>query len=439
MSCPVCRGSDRMPIAPGFYRCTSIIVETLAGPWAGGSSIAVRSERVCGTEYQEGPTVGGDAPKCRCMTYAIGACAECERPICGDHSSLVGGKRLCDSCGGRVLAQAAELQRREDEARSAQQAEATRAAREAALDDVRRREDPTERLLRALWLFSESNPGSPDRDPATHQCDEEALRDLLPDLFQPDVPISLGTKPPWDSKAVAAWFAARSTIPPHPKAVAVSRPGVLGSQVKWVPGWSLPGGSTLFDGKLQTFCDASVTASGELLPLIDRDGLNGHALRQIAQMCGLGDAAQEHTARASLGGAQAPSVGTDRTDEEERIDALVEAHQSGCDLLRWLESPSSGESRRWSAHQTEVKLRFGRSPSAKRYADWYKVSTAGPPRFAEHVIVGGFGDVMHCRFDPSRHCLELVAEYPSDQTLPTEVRRWFFESARRVEPKAPRN
>jgi hypothetical protein len=50
--------------------------------------------RPCGVRYQE--VVGGGINQiCACGTFAIGVCAKCGKLVCGDHSSTLGGRRLC--------------------------------------------------------------------------------------------------------------------------------------------------------------------------------------------------------------------------------------------------------------------------------------------------------------------------------------------------------
>ncbi len=59
-------------------------------------------EKTCDTEYQEvagneGHVIG----LCACETFAIGRCAVCEQPVCGIHSSLRDGERMCQIHVGR--------------------------------------------------------------------------------------------------------------------------------------------------------------------------------------------------------------------------------------------------------------------------------------------------------------------------------------------------
>src|SRR5687768_11564893 len=100
MACPVCGGMDREPVAPGYWRCTTLrtIIVEWGGPGmthpAAGPGV-LREERVepCGTRYQEGATA--TALQCVCGTFAIGVCKRCGEARCGDHSVLQGAERIC--------------------------------------------------------------------------------------------------------------------------------------------------------------------------------------------------------------------------------------------------------------------------------------------------------------------------------------------------------
>lgn len=94
MSCPQCGGSARDEIAPGFWRCRSMVqVSDPHDPHARQGYV----DRVCGAEYQEGPPPDQDAI-CGCRTFAIGYCADCAVPVCGVHSGLLDGVRVCGNC-----------------------------------------------------------------------------------------------------------------------------------------------------------------------------------------------------------------------------------------------------------------------------------------------------------------------------------------------------
>jgi hypothetical protein len=82
---------------------------------------------VCSTRYHESTGVQAEpSGRCSCGTFAIGACPRCGTLVCGDHSVLLGGERLCvsdfsaqqtaDQEASRAAArQAAEAKRRLDE------------------------------------------------------------------------------------------------------------------------------------------------------------------------------------------------------------------------------------------------------------------------------------------------------------------------------------
>lgn len=101
MSCPRCGGSDREPIAPGFWRCTTVLTRLdVVGMTADGSPMHRPTQFRCGNEYQEGLAAGfAGTPVCAfCTTFAIGTCASCDSPVCGTCSSVYGGRRLCREC-----------------------------------------------------------------------------------------------------------------------------------------------------------------------------------------------------------------------------------------------------------------------------------------------------------------------------------------------------
>jgi hypothetical protein len=50
--------------------------------------------RPCGERYHE-VDEGGVTLLCECSTFAIGLCADCGKPVCGDCGSLYHGQRLC--------------------------------------------------------------------------------------------------------------------------------------------------------------------------------------------------------------------------------------------------------------------------------------------------------------------------------------------------------
>ncbi len=103
MSCPVCKGTDRRQIGPGYFECTPQRAYETEGPGfqtpGAGPPVIVRY-RECGTRFQEGSA--SSSAVCSCGTFAIGMCGDCGRPVCGDHSALVAGRRLCDDEIARI-------------------------------------------------------------------------------------------------------------------------------------------------------------------------------------------------------------------------------------------------------------------------------------------------------------------------------------------------
>lgn len=154
MRCPECGGSDREPIAPGLWRCTSRRIETVLregpgfghpNPSRGPPVIPAQRSVTCGAEYQEGaPTTAELA--CGCGTFAIGRCAECGDPVCGTHSAVADGRRLCSRDMARVREAFVEAERE----RKARLADAAAHEHDQKLEQIAALDDPIERLLSAL-------------------------------------------------------------------------------------------------------------------------------------------------------------------------------------------------------------------------------------------------------------------------------------------------
>ncbi len=124
MSCPNCGGSEHIPIAPGYWECRSLIRFEVRrpDPVYGTTMVPYSDSRVCGNRYQEidSRTPVQIAETCACGTYAIGRCVGCQQAICGDHSGITRGARLCGSC--RASRDAAR-QQADDEAKTARLAD----------------------------------------------------------------------------------------------------------------------------------------------------------------------------------------------------------------------------------------------------------------------------------------------------------------------------
>lgn len=104
MPCPSCGGESRSPIAPGYWRCTSLVREDAPGPGLINPALgppAFQTTRECGNEYVE--VVGTPGLTCPCGTFAIGLCQQCSLPVCGIHSAILDDSRLCGNHYGERL------------------------------------------------------------------------------------------------------------------------------------------------------------------------------------------------------------------------------------------------------------------------------------------------------------------------------------------------
>lgn len=146
MACPVCGGTASRPIAPGYVECTSLVEEhtVVWRPMMGNpAQMEPHDEvmsRVCATRYHVGGPIS--TALCACGTFAIGICPqpECGIPVCGDHSRLMDGQRLC-------LGHANSLE-----------IEITRKAR--AAEEARKAAAPPPPTMEEIWQI-ESREGEP--------------------------------------------------------------------------------------------------------------------------------------------------------------------------------------------------------------------------------------------------------------------------------------
>ena len=70
----------------------------VAGPTPAMPPHYVPSEEVCLYRYQDGSARSRQSQLCGCGTFSIGRCYRDGRFVCGDHSQLLEGKRLCEDC-----------------------------------------------------------------------------------------------------------------------------------------------------------------------------------------------------------------------------------------------------------------------------------------------------------------------------------------------------
>jgi hypothetical protein len=141
MACPHCGGTERRAISPGFWECTSLLygsVPTGLHPSGRFGPAFQTVANPCGRRYQEGAP-GGTGMLCQtCTVFAIGICADCGIPQCGngDCGRHYRGAFLCARCRqARVAAEgaaahAAKLKAVDEAARqraaAAQRADATK-------------------------------------------------------------------------------------------------------------------------------------------------------------------------------------------------------------------------------------------------------------------------------------------------------------------------
>jgi len=298
MSCPTCGGANREAIGPGFWRCTSVIVDRFGGPGLTdprlGPGVIERS-RVCGAEYQEGGSALGGNPECACHTFAIGRCAECLRYVCGLHSGMIGGRRICEGCTVKTKWASINLGMAENTQKDNASAEGTK-SREERIEQLAKIRDPIKRLLWSMWFFSNYTRPDGPRAAAIH-CDAQALQTLLPDLWPRGEEMSLGKKTPWDHGEILAWFNRASHGGADREVVIIekTRRGFFGQSERRVSGWRFPSGSTLwleYDG-IGNFADIAVTNDGRVVygpslsPRTRSEGFNARALRELARLCGI--------------------------------------------------------------------------------------------------------------------------------------------------------
>jgi hypothetical protein len=100
VACPSCNGTERVPIASGYWECRTLVEERrpvrVPDPMGVPGATMPATDTVyrpCGVRYHEGAGVA--TATCACGTFGIGICAECGKVICGDHSRRSGGQRLC--------------------------------------------------------------------------------------------------------------------------------------------------------------------------------------------------------------------------------------------------------------------------------------------------------------------------------------------------------
>jgi hypothetical protein len=159
MACPNCGGTDRRAISPGFWECTSLVYREIPTGLHPSGKFGPPFQTVahpCGRRYQDGAP-GGTGTLCQtCTVFAIGICADCGNPQCGNCGRHYRGAFLCAQCRqARAAAEQAAAQ--EAAAEAARKKAADKAAAEAA---AARLADARKTWLRAVArsLAAEARP-----------------------------------------------------------------------------------------------------------------------------------------------------------------------------------------------------------------------------------------------------------------------------------------
>jgi hypothetical protein len=240
MSCPECGGLERRALSYNYFECTSQVARVqrtfaprpghMPGPGVPVEAIDRTYYEVCGHQYQEGAAPTG-VPTCACGMFAVGACVDCGTPVCGRAACNVSADgKVCCAEHGRTRAaegRARGLRLLQEQQRKAEDAQAQR--REAyetelakwslgldeAIATAKRVTDPIERLLLAAryWMTGLHRAYHPvTQSPLTTRLFHEAFPELWPVLEDVDIDLLIRSemRPPWDSEAVARWFAKRA-------------------------------------------------------------------------------------------------------------------------------------------------------------------------------------------------------------------------------------
>ena len=162
MGCPRCWGERFRVIAPGYFECESVAAPTFVPDQARPGQMRPLYGGACGHLWQDGSGQGG--PVCHeCGTFAVGRCPTCGVAVCGMHSWLMAGRRLCRTDARAV--QKAEEDRKGLVARHREEHAA------AVAEVVRLRGEVADRRLRELLrdLKAVGSPGLVDREQVTYE------------------------------------------------------------------------------------------------------------------------------------------------------------------------------------------------------------------------------------------------------------------------------
>ncbi len=240
MACPRCGGISREPIAPGYWRCLSLV--TVAGPGPGltnptGGPLHIAATNLCGCEYQDGP--GPTADTCHCGTFAIGFCHTCHTAVCGTHSTMSqDSRRLCGQCVANSRTQAEERRI----ATHATAVEEWERERSAWAEDALERLEGLEPIARILVTAHAGRPPGPGLLGNAAGDAPVAMRELLPELHAAN---GAGT---WTDREISEWFAARCKAPTG-RFRRTHKTIFGGYKDRFLPCWGADGWSTVWASK----------------------------------------------------------------------------------------------------------------------------------------------------------------------------------------------
>lgn len=193
--------------------------------------------RTCGQEYTDvsdlAAATGGVVPTCACGLFGVGACVECSVALCANCLEKVRGRLMCRPCAlphqeranERRAVQIAEINARAEEIKK-ERAAAGRLSGEAWVQELvriaerARREvaNDYERLLHAARHWVEpKNVSILERKKVPRRPVHPVLfHTAFPTLWPPGTEVDLDSSdPPWDSDALAEYFAGRFASQGH--------------------------------------------------------------------------------------------------------------------------------------------------------------------------------------------------------------------------------
>ena len=236
----------------------------------------------CGHEYHEGATAS--TLQCACGTFAIGHCRDCGEPVCGDHSQLWAGVRLCSTHAAAAAAkQAAQAREREAaaQAEGARRGERITAEWLANAHEVLAGLDPTAQMICVVGSFAGTTWQGAKRFPA---ADWNAIRQLLPERFE-NVPAKPGSYfAPWSTPEVVEHFVRHVRVPPTK--LQVTTAGFFGGRRRRRRGWWFSEGSSAAHPSTGTAQSIAILSNGSVYSPTQggERGFNARALRDMLEL-----------------------------------------------------------------------------------------------------------------------------------------------------------